>query len=149
MIPISSHKKSLEFEINIIPIIDALTILVTFMLAAGVYYSIAMLDVKVSGGASDTVPVQKAAITITVDVDETLAVDVKVTGQETREVRLEAVNAKVDSVRINQELDRLKVRFPQIVTTTLIAKKEVHYQHVVNAMEAIRKTHPDVLLGGF
>lgn len=144
-----SGKTKLDFDLNIVPIVDCLTILVTFMLAAGVYYSVAMLDVKVSGGATQAVPASRSAIDVSVELHEDNSMQLKVSGEENRQAAFPARESHPDGAALAEVLDGLKARWPDVHSATLIAHRESAYQEVVSVMEAVRRSHPDVVLGGF
>lgn len=142
-------RRQLDFELNIIPIIDCLTILVTFMLAAGIYYSIAMLDVKVAGGQSMTLDQRPTDIQIAVDVKPSLEMVLKVSGKETKTLSFAPTDGRPDTEDLGKELAALKAKYAPVDTVTLNANKEVAYQSVVLVLEMVRRSHADVLLGGF
>jgi biopolymer transport protein ExbD len=142
-------KKSTDFEVNIVPIVDCLTILVTFLLAAGVYYSIAMLDVKVSAGGKSTESKPPAAINVTISLDNGHNVLLNVGGKESQRLNIKGTSGKPDLSTLSRNLASLQQKYPDVKTTTLTAHREVAYQELISVMEAIRTTHPDVLLGGF
>lgn len=132
-----------DFEINIVPIVDCLTILVTFMLAAGAYYSLAMLDIKVSGSAASVEDPAHPPVDLTVELKPNQNLILKISGEVSRRVE---VRTAEDLVR---ELGGIHEKWPEVNAVTLIANKEVPYQNVVAVLESIRRSHPDVILGGF
>jgi biopolymer transport protein TolR len=142
-------KKSTDFEVNIVPIVDCLTILVTFMLAAGVYYSVAMLDVKVSAGGKSVEAKAPVAVSVSVKLDQALNVTLDIGGKESRHVPIAAIKGRPDLPTLSRNLASLKEKYPDVNMTTLVAHREVEYQQVISVMESIRASHPDVLLGGF
>jgi biopolymer transport protein TolR len=145
----SSNGRKLDFDLNIVPIVDCLTILVTFMLAAGVYTSVAMLDVKVSGGPVSAVPASRSAVDLSVELREDLSLHLKVSGQESRSAEFPARESRPDGTALAEVLVGLKARFPEVRSVTLVAHRESPYQEVITVMDAVRGSHPDVVLGGF
>lgn len=140
----SREKKSGMFELNIVPIIDCLTILVTFMLASGVFVSIGLLDVGVSASGAALASVDgDPPIDIQVELRPDKTFTLKVNGKEHREVSIPSVEA------LNAELKSVQVRWASVKAVTLIPNKQLPFQVVVKGMETIRKTHPEVMLGGF
>ncbi len=143
-------KKSLGFSINIVPIVDALTILITFMLAAGVYISIAVLDVKVSGASSSAAPSEsKDPITVTVRMLADAGLAIEVSGSVTRTEQLAALGGKYNLPQLRSHLKELRDSFPKVRTATLVASQASTYQDVVSVMEATQGTHKEVVLGGY
>lgn len=132
------------FELNIVPIIDCLTILVTFMLASGVFISIGLLDVGVSASGAALAAVDgNPPIDIQVELRADKTFKLKVNGRENREQAI----ANLD--QLSTELKAIRKRWDTVKAVTLISYKELAFQDVVKSMETIRKTHSEVMLGGF
>jgi biopolymer transport protein TolR len=144
------QKGKLEFELNIVPVIDCLTILVTFMLAAGVYYSIAMLDIRLSaGGKEKDLAAKEPAVSIGLDLHTDQSVTLKLSGRESRSLAIPGKDGHVDTRTIGRELASVRERFTDVKSATLTSSKEASYQDMVSVLDVLRKSHPDVLLGGF
>ena len=139
-----SHRKSGMFELNIVPIIDCLTILVTFMLASGVFISIGLLDVGVSASGAALAAVDgNPPIDIQVELRADKTFKLKVNGRENREQPIANLE------QLSTELKAIRKRWDTVKAVTLISYKELAFQDVVKSMETIRKTHSEVMLGGF
>lgn len=138
----------LEFELNIVPIIDCFTILITFLLSSGAFIAIGNLSVVVSGGG-ESAGNKTDAVNLTLFVDETMQMRLEVSGVLQKKVSLNPMSGKRDLAGLKQELAQIQEKFPSQKALTLEAKSEVPYEELIHVMEAIKNTHPDVLLGGF
>ncbi len=146
----SGHQKGrVDFELNIVPVIDCLTILVTFMLAAGIYYSIAMLDIRLSAAGKEVSAPSQSDVSVEVQLSADKSVVLKVSGKEARRRTFDRSPAGVDLAALSAELEGIKSRWPSVKSATLESNREASYQDVVSVLETIRRSHPDVLLGGF
>ncbi len=141
-----------EFDLNLAPIIDCFTVLITFMLVSASFLSIGILDAGVAAPSSSAPanPNDKPpALLVQVNLDQNQAMELKVSGKLTRSLKLGSVEGKPDYGTLNRELASLKTKYPDTETLVLTAHDDVEYRSVVEAMEKIRKTVPGVLLGGF
>lgn len=151
----SSRKKrrepeELDFEVNIVPIIDALTILVAFMLAAGAYISIALLEVGVAAGGTHAASTQQPKIHLTVELRKEGTLLFMIGGQVNKTDTLPAnKNGNWDFEHLRGELADAKNKWPDVDTVTVIGHRDIAYEHIVQAMESVRETHEKVSLGGF
>lgn len=146
----SDRGTGLEFDLNIIPIIDCFTILITFMLASGVYISIAVLDVGVSAGGKETTEKKEdTGINLSVRLAQSNGLQVLVTGRVQQSVSIPSVSGTWDFRTLGQRLQAFKAKHPDVKLATVVAGPEIAYQDVVRAMDTTKKTHPDILLGGF
>ncbi|MGE0616282.1 MAG: ExbD/TolR family protein [Bacteriovoracia bacterium] len=140
----------LDFEINIVPIVDCLTILVTFILASGLYISIGILNVNVSSAVGATSSESEDPVKISVQMSMNHDLSIKLTGSGAQnEIRVGSVNNQWNFDRLKSELKKVQSAWPKVKTATLVSARDVAYQDVVKTMEATRNTHPDVVLGGF
>lgn len=137
-----------DVEINLAPIIDCLTVIVTFLLASSSFIAIGVLDAGIAAG----VPTPSAAppsVIVSLELKADHGLVLKVEGKESRKTEIAARDGAWDQARLNQELGSLKSRWTDLGGVTLSAEESVAYEDVVRNMDAIRQTIPAVLLGGF
>lgn len=142
-------KASQDFDLNLAPIIDCFTVLVTFLLASSAFLSIGLLDAGVaasSGAAAQSAP---PPIQIQVQIKAGHRINVKTTGKASRSVAMNAKEGAYDFDALKKELESLKKGYPTVDAVTLSADDAIEYADVIDTMEAIRKTQPVVMLGGF
>jgi len=137
-----------DVDINLAPIIDCLTVIVTFLLASSSFLAIGVLDAGIAAGvpAPNTAP---PSVIVTVELKDAQTMVVKVEGKESRKTEIPSKDGTWDQERLTQELTGLKARFSDLSGLTLAAEETVTYEDVVRNMDTVRKTIPAVLLGGF
>ena len=145
---------SLEFDLNLAPIIDCFTVLITFMLVSATFLSVSILDASVaplitSVPATATPPPPPKGVSLAVELLAGGEIELRITGEETRTARMPASGAGWDNGRLVQELNQVKVKWPSTKQLTLSAGEMVEYRELVRSLEAIRGVVPAVLLGGF
>jgi biopolymer transport protein ExbD len=140
---------SQDFELNLAPIIDCFTVLITFMLASAAFISIGIFDAGVAAAGAAPASQKPPSIKVIVEVNNAQQLQVKVSGKVTSTVTLTPKNGQPDFDSLKANLDGLKSKFSDLAAVTLSAETTVEYQHVIKAMEATRKSIQVVLLGGF
>ena len=135
---------SQDFDVNIAPIIDCFTVLITFLLASASFLSIGIFDAGMAAGGTEstqqTPPTAQISIELTSAQDARIKVENKNGSSQTTDVKFDALTEK---------LSGLKASYPDVQGVILLAQTEVEYKTVITAMEGIRKTFPAVTLGGF
>jgi biopolymer transport protein ExbD len=146
-----SHEGEMEFELNLAPIIDCLTVLIAFTLISSTFLAVSILDAGVAATSSD--PSSPPPVNITVELNQTGTMDVRVTGQATRSNRIPATvtdkGSGYDYEALGRELGELKKSWPVVDALTLQAEGDVDYKAIVKGMEKARESFPVVMLGGF
>lgn len=133
---------SLEFDLNLAPIIDCFTVLITFMLASASFLSIAIFDAGfiTSESVGDTNP---PPITVELHIKNIKSYEVIVKGKRNS-------TDKVDSpAGAGQAIMDIKSQFPMLDSVTITAEDSVTYEAVVKTMEKLRPIMPSLVLGGF
>lgn len=145
----SKPQESQDFEINIAPIIDCFTVLITFMLISASFLSIGVLEAS-PGAAGEAQASQKPPVEmVQVELQSDYQMEIKLSGQVNQTTRIAAKDGKWDFDRLTQELGQTKQRWPELDSVTLFAQNEVQYSQIVQTMERIKKVLPSILLGGF
>jgi len=142
-----SHSE--DFELNLAPVIDCLTVLVTFLLASASFLSIGIIDAgfgapgeKQSPDASNEVVAQ---VELTVDHN----ILFKLSGKTTSSFKIDAKNTTYDIESLKQKLLQEKQNWPQLQSLVLSASDSVPYLELVKLMDGIRGVVPNIVLGGF
>lgn len=141
---------SQDFELNLAPIIDCFTVLITFMLASASFLSIGIFDAGIAAaGAQAEQKTTPPPINITIELNEKNVMKLKLTGKETRTISIPSEGEAWDYEKLTQNLQSLKDKYPTVNAVTITANDSVAYQEIVGSMEKVRKVMPMVLLGGF
>jgi biopolymer transport protein ExbD len=147
----SSGGSAQDFELNLAPVIDCLTVLITFVLISTSYVSIGVLQAELAVASTTPATEQKSN-------DEMLTVELK----DDHSIVLSLAGKSNHTSRINPNPDRswnykalsdslaqTKSQFPQLASLVLNADSDVDYREVIKTMELARKSTPSVLLGGY
>jgi len=142
-------KDSQDFEINIASIIDAFTVLITFLLVSASYISIGIMDAGVAAAGVTSNDATPPSINLMVELSTAKKLTVKVTGKSTETSPIEPKDGAVDYPSMAKKIIALKGKWTDLNAVTLVAEPEVAYKDVVKTMEELRRALPVVLLGGF
>ncbi len=138
-----------DFDINLAPIIDALVVLIAFMLASAAFLSIGFLDAGISAGGVQSKGNKKPPISISLHLKPNFNMQLKVTGRMNKKIKFKSTQNDWNFSRLSTQLKGIKRKFPRVGAITLSADSKVEYLQVVRTMESLRKVMPGVLLGGF
>lgn len=134
-----------DFDLNLAPIIDCFTVLITFMLVSASFLSIGVLDAS-AVGSPEAVEANQAPdpVSITLSIREDHSMVFKITGKE---------NSQLSPIRSKQELEatlsKLKGQWSTVQGITIEASNQTSTEELLSTMEASRKVFPGVALGGF
>lgn len=139
-----------DFDLNLAPVIDCFTVLITFMLASAAFLSVGILDAGVAAsgvpGAANAVA---QPVNIAVELGARHAMVLRVTGKTSSTSAISATGDDWNYDELGKKLSELRGRWPSVSSVTLSAQNQVPYLDVIRTLESIRKTMPVVLLGGF
>ena len=137
-------KMDTQVEVNITPVIDCLTVLLTFLLASASFLTISAFD---AGYATDKVSQATAAtgapeVTIALSLLVNGLIEIKHQSQgklNTDLVPLSALEAKLQDLRSKSTQDTV---------VSLDADPAVSYSKVIETMDQIKQKFPQVVMGG-
>ena len=136
-----------EVDLNITPIIDCFTVLITFLLASASFLSIGFFEVYTPG-------VTATAETLEPDVEVIL----KISSNQTVEMKLKGKRNSISHFTVSdpQALEKMeksiekikeeKLTLNQILIT---AENDVSYQNIAKVMDSLQKSTIPVVLGDF
>jgi biopolymer transport protein ExbD len=121
-------------ELNIMPFMNLMVILLPFLLLTAVFSRTAVLELNLPGPSAAEDPQQTLALEITVRNDR-IEVGDRTTGLLT-ELMNGASGYDVDT--LSTYLMQVKARFPDKVDATMLVEPDVSYDAVVQVMDAVR-----------
>src|SRR5512147_3162572 len=120
--------------LNLIPMMDILTVLVIFLLITAVFTHITIMDLNVptqAGGTSVTAPnfsieviVRKAGL--------------EIANGSSVEAAIPKKDGKYDLEMLSKMLTRLKAQYPEKEDATVLVEPDIQYDYLVQIMDAIR-----------
>jgi biopolymer transport protein ExbD len=149
MIPSDNNK--LNLEVNIVPIIDCFTVLITFLLISVSFLSLGYFQVRpqiVSTNQKNyESPLEIYAEIMLMDENQ-INVNL-VNGSNTHLVYISSQNSNWDHSKLEKTLINFKEQFPQLNQVSIQAVSTVHYEDLIAVLEKIEPLKVSVLLGGF
>jgi biopolymer transport protein ExbD len=122
-------------DLNIVPMLDVMVILTFFLIFTAVFSKTSILEVHLPGPGASAASALPAL---------ELEVIVRRSGIEIADrnsgvlERLPAITAGQDVVQLSASLERLKERFPDTQSATLLVAEDVDYDTIVQVMDAVR-----------
>lgn len=136
-----------EVELNITPIIDCFTVLITFLLASASFLSVGFFEVNTPGQGSDpsaSEPDTEAVIKI----KNNHMAELKVKGKKNLTMTFD-LNDKNAMKGIDTEIQKLQAEQLKLNQVLLSAEDEVDYQSVSEVMGHLSKSKLPVVVGDF
>jgi biopolymer transport protein TolR len=135
-------KKELNFEINILPILDILSVLICFLLLTAVWVQIGTLDTRQAlGDNSSNGAVNPPSLWIGVATNGTLKIslrDVKSVATPQDSV-LSARGAGIDWQAFSQKIDSLHAQIPELKTVVISPEAKANYGDVIRLMDQLKQ----------
>ncbi|MEN0057956.1 MAG: biopolymer transporter ExbD [Bdellovibrio sp.] len=131
----SGRKKNIE--LNLVPFIDLMSVLITFLLITAVWTQVSMIQIGSSlyGKKSETQP----APTPPPNADVVLKVDVKEVGYVLtvgrQIISLPMVNQEFDEAGLIAQLQRVKQLYPEKVDAIVTVADAIPYEQLIKAMD--------------
>ncbi len=122
-------------DLNIVPMLDVMVILTFFLIFTAVFSRTSILEVHLPGPGART-----ATATPAIELEVIVRRGgIEVADRNTGVLeRLPAIAGGQDVSRLSASLERLKVRFPDIQSATLLVAEDVDYDTIVQVMDAVR-----------
>ncbi len=144
--------RSKNFDLNLVPFIDLMSVLITFLLISAVWTQVSMIQLGASF-ASPKDPNQEV-ITPPPLEDLVLRLDIKATGYVLyvgKDVRaIPMLNGEYDKAALEADLEKVKQMYPDKGGIKMAIENEIKYEHVVSAMDLGLRAgfSPELLTGG-
>jgi biopolymer transport protein ExbD len=143
-----------DVELNLAPIIDCFTVLITYLLVTASFLSLAALDVGVSASGAGTPPPAKVDNTpppMVMSLEAMANGDVKVNvrgGVSGREYPYVITNlgGQRDPDRLLAKLEEIKKKWPTISDASISAEPAVIYKDLVQVIKKVQEAMPKVLI---
>ena len=148
---------SQEVELNLAPIIDCFTVLITYLLVTASFLTLTAVDVSVSATNDSSTPTTPPPVTdekplfMTMDLAATGELFLKVSGGDLKtdyKVTVAGKDGVWNKEVLNATLDKIRNRWSKLSEVSLNAAPEVRYKEVVNLINETQKTMPKVYIAG-
>lgn len=137
------HKKHLDFEINLIPCIDLLSVCICFLLLTAVWLNIGSMNVKQAvGGQSAAETEKKPLVWVFMGQQGELSFDVqesKTVPANLRKIKLSGLSGKPNMPEALKLLQQIKVVEPHLRTALIQPQAQSNYEDIIDLMDQIKK----------
>ena len=138
------NKKHLDFELNLVPFIDLLSVCICFLLITAVWLNVGSLNVKQAvGGQSAAETAKKPLMMVVLEATGEVTLEVQESQRvpaNLRKFRVEAQAGKVNSQEVEKILTELKNLEPELRTALIQPKAQTVYEDIVGLMDQFRKS---------
>ncbi len=137
------HKKHLDFEINLIPCIDLLSVCICFLLLTAVWINIGSMNVKQAvGGQSAAETEKKPVLWVFLGENGQLQLDLQQSQKVAaafRKVSVPGLDGKTDLTQLNKVVEQMKAQEPQLRTALIQPKAQSPYEDIITLMDEFKK----------
>jgi biopolymer transport protein ExbD len=141
-----------DFDLNLAPIIDCFTVLITYMLVSAAFISFQMVEVTAVATSDtpppDTPPPTEIPMSLTVELKPGQVIDLHVAGKETAEYTIKALgDLDWDFPKLTSQLEQIKAKWPTIKEVSVKADNGTRYKQIVRVVEKLKKSISKVMVG--
>lgn len=137
------HKKHLDFEINLIPCIDLLSVCICFLLLTAVWINIGSMNVKQAvGGQSAAETEKKPVLWVFLGENGQLQLDLQQSQKVAaafRKVSVPGLDGKTDLTQLSKVVEQMKAQEPQLRTALIQPKAQSPYEDIITLMDEFKK----------
>ena len=137
------NKKSLDYELNLIPFIDLLSVCICFLLITAVWVQVGTMNTKQAvGGQSAAETEKKATLTVIFQGDGNIdleAKDARLPAKLAR-VRVPAVEGKINFTMLEGILTEMRASDPSLVTALFRPQAGSLYEDLIDVMDQFKKS---------
>lgn len=138
-----SHKKHLDFEINLIPCIDLLSVCICFLLLTAVWLQVGSLNVKQAiGGQSAAETEKRPQLWVGMNENGDLSLSVKDSGKipgKYSSMKIKGVDGKTNMTDLSQAVQQLKTLDPNLKMVLIQPKPANDYEDIIDVMDQFKK----------
>lgn len=132
------NKRESSFDLNLVPFIDLMSVMITFLLITAVWTQVSMIKLGSSiygkQNTEETPPPPPRA-------DVPFRVDVKEAGYRIligkRKLVINKVNGEYDKVEIKKQLENIKQAYPDKVDAVITVEEQLKYDFLIQGMDLL------------
>lgn len=136
-----------EVELNITPIIDCFTVLITFLLASASFLSIGFFEASTPGGASDPAATEPDTEAV-MKLKPNHMAELKLKGKRNLVVSYN-LSKKEDLDQMDAQIKKIEEEKLNLSSILLTADDDVEYKALAEVMEHLNKSPYPVIVGEF
>lgn len=137
------HNKHLDFEVNLVPFIDLLSVCICFLLITAVWLNVGTMNVKQAVGGQSVAETEKKPLLwvfLSESGDMTLdARDSSKVPANLRKLTVASKAGKMDLEQLEKVVENLKTLEPELRTALIQPKSQTVYEDIVDLMDQFKK----------
>lgn len=134
----SGNKRESSFDLNLVPFIDLMSVMITFLLITAVWTQVSMIKLGSSiygkQNTDETPPPPPNA-------DVPFRLDVKETGYRVvigkQKYTIDKVNGEYDKAELKTKLDNIKQAYPDKVDAVITVEEQLKYDYLIQGMDML------------
>ncbi|MEK6773927.1 MAG: biopolymer transporter ExbD [Bdellovibrionota bacterium] len=136
------EKKHLDFELNLIPFIDLLSVCICFLLITAVWMNVGSVNVKQAiGGQSAAETEKKPTLWVFLADDGGLTLETRDSSRmpaSLQKYSLKGQEGKTDLKQLLVQLQEMKRAEPELRTALIQPKPQTSYEEIINLMDSFK-----------
>ena len=136
-----------EVELNITPIIDCFTVLITFLLASASFLSIGFFEVY-TPGTSASAQTTEPDVEMVLKVNSNQTVEMRIKGKKNIVNRYSVIEPQALE-QLSKEIEKIKDEKLTINQILISAENDVPYKNIAIVMDSLQKSSIPVVMGDF
>jgi biopolymer transport protein ExbD len=134
-------KRDLNFEINILPILDILSVLICFLLLTAVWMQVGTIDTKQAIGDNSTAgAVNPPSLWVTLHKDGNVQLSLRdIPKSKTLEDSVARTAAGVNWQTLENKIQALRTQWPELKTGVVLPEARSSYGDVIRIMDQLKK----------
>lgn len=134
-------KKSLDFDINILPILDILSVLICFLLLTAVWLQLGTLDTKQAIGDNATAgATNPPSMWVILQADGNIQISLRdLPKEKVLEDRIVKTAKGVNWESLDSKIQSLRIKWPELKTGIVRPEARASYGDVIRIMDQLKK----------
>lgn len=150
-VPSGGGKKAVDFQLNLVPMIDLLSVLISFLLMSAVWTQIARIEVKQAPNIPSEEappPEEKEKLDLAIIIKASGYAVTKKGGEVIREIDRDSEDYNAEALR--EVLKQVAVEYPDNKDVTVSSEDKVPYQELVTVMDiCLDSDLPGIAIAGY
>lgn len=139
----ATKTKEMNFEINLLPMISLLAVIIAFLLLTAVWVHIGSMDISQAMGEEtndNTVPPPTVTVDINSSGDLILKLSEVKNTQALHNVKITAVGGRINYEALKSYTEAMKEKLPEVKTALILPKANSNYEDIIKVMDQFKKS---------
>lgn len=134
----SQDKNDLNFELNLLPIFDILSVCICFLLMTVVWIEVASMNASQSVGAAQGPADKKESLTVRATDSGELEIEVK-NVKDKSNYKITTSRGEMNWDQLEQVLSKIHTAHPQLITGIIAPSEKFEYGNLIRVMDEFKK----------